>query len=96
MMSMALLMAVVLAGCGRHDSAGESFADTIASTFEADCLQKQSGTARAVQLRKQLCGCTAEKIRAGNLKASDGDKANDDKIHAAQQACRQQIYGREG
>ncbi len=92
-MSIALLLAVALAGCGRHDSAGKSFADTIASTFEADCLQAQTGAGKAAQLHKQLCTCATEKIRASGLKASDGDKVNDDKIHAAEQVCRQQVYG---
>lgn len=88
-----LLLPLALAGCGKHGGTGDTFAETIATTFEADCLQAQAGAAKGAQLRRQLCTCTADRIRASGLKASDGDKANDDKIHAAQQACRQQVYG---
>lgn len=87
-----MLLPFALAGCGKGDSSGDPFADSVVETFQADCQRASVGNAKPAQ-HQQLCACTAEKIRASGLKASDGDKINNDKIHAAQQACLKQALG---
>jgi hypothetical protein len=88
-----LLLPLALAACGKGDSSGDPFVDSIVQTFQADCQRASFANAKAAQQHQQLCACTTEKIRASRIKASDGDKINDDKIHAAQQACLKQVLG---
>jgi hypothetical protein len=83
-----LLLPLALAGCGRGASAEDPFADSIATTMEADCL-RIAGSATI----RQLCTCTSQRIRTSGIKPENGDALNDEKIHAAQQACRRQVYG---
>jgi hypothetical protein len=85
---LSLLLPLALAGCGKGGGADDPFVDSIAQTFEADCQRIASNPKT-----QQLCACTTQKIRVSGLKASDGDKANDEKIHAAQQACQRQVSG---
>ena len=87
---LSLLLPLALTGCGKGGGDSDPFVESIAKTFEADC-QRIATNPKA----QQLCACTTQKIRASGMKASDGDKANDDKVHAAQQACKRQVYGRE-
>ncbi|HEX4739368.1 MAG TPA: hypothetical protein VH331_17610 [Allosphingosinicella sp.] len=90
---LALLLPLALAGCGKGGSADDPFVESIAQTIDADCQRIAPSNPKAAREHQQLCACTTQKIRASGMKASDGDEANDDKIHAAQQACRQQVYG---
>jgi hypothetical protein len=87
---LSLLLPLALAGCGRGGDQSDAFAETVAKTFEADCLR-----IAATQQRQQLCTCSAQWIRTSGIKAGDGDQANDEKIHAAQRACRQQVLGKD-
>jgi hypothetical protein len=83
-----LLLPLALAGCGRGAAAEDPFADSIATAMETECLRIAS-TAKV----QRLCTCTGQGIRTSGMKAQDGDARNDEKIHAIQQACRQQVYG---
>jgi hypothetical protein len=85
---LALLLPLALGGCGKGGGGDDAFVDTVAQTFQADCQRVASNTKA-----QQLCACTTQKIRASGMKARDGDKANNDKIHAAQHACVRQVYG---
>lgn len=87
------LALLLLAGCGKSGGESDPFVDSIAETLQADCQRFAPVDPEAARKHQQLCACTTEKIRASGLKAGDGDKANSDKIHAAQQACRRQVYG---
>jgi hypothetical protein len=90
-LALALLL-LPLAGCGKGGGQSDAFVESVVSTFTAECQRMAPSSPQAAK-RQQLCTCTAEKIRTSGIKASDSDKSNDDRIHAAQQACRQQVYG---
>ena len=88
---LSMLLPLALAGCGKGRSEEDSFSNTIATAIEADCLRITS-TSSGAEKRRQLCTCTGQRIRASGMKAEDGDPRNNEKIHAAQQACRQQVH----
>jgi hypothetical protein len=88
-----LLLPLALTDCGKGDSTGDPYLDSIVQALQADCRRAAPVSARAAQQRRQLCACTTDRIRASGINAGDGDKINGDKIHAAQQACRLQVYG---
>ncbi|HEY1605125.1 MAG TPA: hypothetical protein VGF77_05965 [Allosphingosinicella sp.] len=93
---LSLLLPLALAGCGGSGDTGDPFVDSIVGTIEADCLRTAPPAPAAAQQRQGYCACLTQHIRASGIKADAGDKANDEKIRAAQQACRRQIYGAKG
>ncbi len=88
-----LLLPLAIAGCGKGADDNDGFAGMIGKTIEDDCLRLVPAEGKTAQEHRQLCTCSGDKIRASGIRAEDGDAANNEKIHAAQQACRQQVKG---
>lgn len=84
------LIALSLIGCGSSGAASQRGND-VAQRFQAACQRAPVSTPKAAQVVRQLCSCTAKKLRS-SVRNGDSDDIVETKIETARRACLRKIY----
>ncbi|HEX8572149.1 MAG TPA: hypothetical protein VF759_05305 [Allosphingosinicella sp.] len=86
------LAAAPAGGCGD----GGSMADSVASSFQKDCLGAPAPDPAMRAHLKRLCTCSAARIRASGIRFGDSERSITQKVEAASAACLAEIGGAPG
>jgi hypothetical protein len=84
------ILACALLGWGSSGAASQRGND-VAQRFQAACQRAPVSTPKAAQVTRQLCSCTAKKLRS-SVRNGDSDDIVESKIETARRACLRKVY----